>query len=163
MTATTPTGSVLQDEQGLVLVFDRVLDAGAADVWAALTEPARVARWFGTVTGDPATGEVEVRMTAEGADAAEPVQLVECRPASLLVVDLPSPDGTWRVSVALERRGARTELRFEQRLAEPYDATSIGPGWQYYLDRLMAVVAGEPVPEGFDEYLLLADAYALPS
>ena len=35
-----------------------------------------------------------------------------------------------------------TTLVFVQRLAEPYDASSIGPGWHYYLDRLDAVVAG---------------------
>lgn len=54
-------------------------------------------------------------------------------------------------------------LIFTQRLAEPYDASSIGPGWHYYLDRLGAVVARLPVPDHWDDYYPpLKGAYAPP-
>jgi hypothetical protein len=50
------------------------------------------------------------------------------------------------------------------RLAEPYDASSIGPGWHYYLDRLDAVVADTAVPDKWDDYYpALQDAYSAPS
>ena len=35
-------------------------------VWAAVTEPERLARWIGTWTGDPASGQVDFRMLFEG-------------------------------------------------------------------------------------------------
>ena len=54
---------------------------------------------------------------------------------------LPSPDGVWHLSVSLRCEADVTTLAFTHRLAEPYDANSIGPGWHYYyyLDRLGAV------------------------
>ena len=48
------------------------------------------------------------------------------------------------------------------RLAEPYDATSIGPGWHFYLDRLAAEVARRPVDQVWDDYAPLGGEYALP-
>jgi uncharacterized protein YndB with AHSA1/START domain len=163
MTVTTPLGQVLRDEQGMRLEFVRTYDDPVEDVWSALTEPERVARWIGTVSGDPATGTVELLMTEDEGSTPATVTIVECEPPTRLVVELPSPDGTWRLSVALRAQGGATTLVFTQRLAEPYDASSVGPGWHYYLDRLGAVIAGFDVPDSWDDYYpSLADAYAPP-
>ena len=43
----------------------REFRAPIEDVWAAVTEPERLARWIGTFSGDPASGQVAFRMTAE--------------------------------------------------------------------------------------------------
>jgi len=164
MTVTTALGQVLRDEDGVRLEFIRSYDDPIEDVWSALTEPDRVARWLGTWTGDPATGTVELLMTEDEGSTPQTVTILECQPPTQLVVDLPSPDGAWRLSVALRARADVTRLVFTQRLAQPYDASSIGPGWHYYLDRLAAVVADTAVPNTWDEYYpLLQDAYALPS
>ena len=66
--------------------------------------------------------------------------------------------------MTLSAQGDETTLRFVQRLAEPYDASSIGPGWHFYLDRLGAVLNGHDVPDDFDAYYpaLQAD-YDLPA
>lgn len=146
------------------LEFTRRHDEAIDDVWSALTEPERVARWLGEWTGDPASGTVQLRMTAEDVACPEDVVIVECEPPSLLIVDMPSPDGTWRITVSLaDDAGGGTTLRFVQQLAEPYDAGSIGPGWQYYLDRLGAAITGGPVPADFDRYYpALQDAYEVP-
>ena len=66
MTATSPPGRVLRDAGAVHLVYERVLDAPVARVWAAVTAPDLLERWFGRWSGDPATGEVAVLMTAEG-------------------------------------------------------------------------------------------------
>ena len=164
MTVTTPLGQLLHDEEGMRLEFVRTYDISTEDVWSALTEPDRVARWFGTWTGDPATGSVELLMTEDEGSAPQIVTILECRPPTRLEVDLPSPDGNWRLSVSLRAQAAVTTLVFTQRLAEPYDASSIGPGWHYYLDRLGAVVADTTVPDRWDDYYpSLQDAYAIPS
>lgn len=163
-TATSPTGRVVRAGEAMRLEFVRRYDDAIDDVWSALTEPERVARWLGDWTGNPASGTVQLRMTAEDASTPEEVVIVTCEPPMLLVVDMPGPDGAWRISVALEgETGGGTTLRFVQQLAEPYDAGSIGPGWQYYLDRLGAVISGSPVPTDFDRYYpALQGAYEAP-
>ena len=71
--------------------------------------------------------------------------------------------GLGRLSVTLTEAAGRTTLVFTHRMAEPYDASSIGPGWQYYLDRLDAVLADAPVPAVWDDYWpSLREAYPLP-
>ncbi len=164
MTVTTPLGQVLRDEEGMRLQFVRTYDHTVEEVWSALTEPDRVARWIGSVSGDPATGTVELVMTEEGSSTPTVVTILECEPPARLVVEVPSPDGTWRLSVELQAHGAGTTLVFTQRLTEPYDASSVGPGWHYYLDRLGAVVTGLDVPDSWDDYFpSLKNAYAQPS
>lgn len=164
MAITSRPGSVRRDADGMRIEFERHLGAAPDLVWAALTESALTGRWFGTWTGDPATGTVELTMVAEDDDSIQTVTILECTPPSVLSLEVPGPDGTWPLSVRLSPAGTDpgTALVFTHRLAEPYDATSIGPGWHYYLDRLEAVVDGRPVPEEFDPYLELSDAYGLP-
>lgn len=163
MSVTTPLGQVLRDQDGIRLEFVRSYHEPIEDVWSALTDSDRVARWLGTVSGDPGSGAVELVMTEEEGATPQVVTIVECAPPTRLVVDVPSPDGTWRLHVVLATEGDVTTLAFTQRLAEPYDASSVGPGWHYYLDRLGAVVDGADVPASWDDYYpSLKDAYALP-
>ncbi len=103
-------------------------------------------------------------MPDEEGSSPETVTILECEPPTRLAVDVPSPDGTWRLLVSLREQAGVTTLVFTQRLVEPYDASSIGPGWHYYLDRLGAVVADTTVPDRWDDYYpSLQDAYAIPS
>ncbi|WP_299035893.1 SRPBCC family protein [uncultured Pseudokineococcus sp.] len=163
MVVESPLGRVLRDADGVRLEFERTYEHPVEDVWAALTEPDGLARWIGTVTGDPRSGTVELVMSEDDGAAAEVVSVVECVPPSRLVVDLPSPDGPWRLSVVLRAEGRLAALVLTQRLDEPYDAGSIGPGWHYYLDRLGAVVGGRPVPADWDAYYpALEPHYAVP-
>ncbi len=163
MTVTTPLGQVLRDQDGMLLEFVRAYDEAIDAVWSALTSPERVARWLGSVSGDPTTGRVEVVMTEDEGATPTTVTILECEPPTRLVVELPSPDGIWRLSAVLRAQDNVTTLVFTQRLAEPYDASSVGPGWHYYLDRLGATIADAPVPDAWDDYYpSLAAAYPLP-
>ncbi len=162
MTTTSPLGQVLRDEHGMRLKFMRTYDEPAAEVWSALTDPDRMARWFGTWTGDPATGTVQLQMVED--PASQPARILECTPPTRLAVEVTSADGPWPLSITLTEDAGVTTLVFVHRLAEPYDASSVGPGWHYYLDRLGAVVQGEPVPEVWDDYFPgLAEDYPLPA
>jgi uncharacterized protein YndB with AHSA1/START domain len=162
MTATTsPMGTVIRDDEGMRLEFVRTYDEPATEVWSALTDPDRMARWFGTWTGDPATGTVQLHMVED--TSPQPATIVECTPPTRLVVEVASADGPWPLSVTLTEAGGVTTLVFVHRLAEPYDASGVGPGWHYYLDRLGAVVQDQPVPAVWDDYFpRLADSYPLP-
>lgn len=164
MTVTTPLGQVLRDDDGMRLQFTRTYNEPVEDVWAALTEPDRVARWFGTWTGDPASGSIEVLMTAEEGSATQAVQILECQPPHRLVMELPNPNGAWLLAVSLSAENGVTTLDFTQRLTGPDDASDIGPGWHFYLDRLGAVVTDDAVPGDWDDYYPSPkDAYQLPS
>lgn len=163
-TVTDRLGQVLRDADGVRLEFVRSYDAPIADVWAAATDPNRMERWIGHWTGDPSTGTVQFAMTSEGSDIEpQPVVIDECTAPTRLAVTLPSPDGPWPLQVTLTEQAGGTLLRFVHHLAEPYDASSVGPGWQYYLDRLGAVVDDAPVPDDFDAYYpRFADDYPIP-
>jgi uncharacterized protein YndB with AHSA1/START domain len=137
------------------VVFTRTFTAPVEDVWAAVTEPDRLERWIGTWTGNPAAGSVRFRMTAEGDDVPEQLFAIdECRPPYSLEVTSTDADGSsWRLRLVLSRDGQVTTLRFGQHLTDPDLASSVGPGWDYYLDRLVAAEAGNDLSAvDFDDY-----------
>lgn len=160
---------------GTDLAFTRTFRAPIDDVWAACTEPARMERWIGTWSGDPASGEIVFRMTAEGDDVPAEVYLVEvCEPPRRFSVRARdaapfSPDGSgpqvhWQHTLELAEADGVTTLTFTQAVPEgPVGAdmvASVGPGWDYYLDRLLAAHAGDdPSTIVFEPYLDRSDAY----
>ena len=123
------------------VVIERRFRAPVDDVWAAVTEPERLARWIGTWSGDPASGVVQFRMTAEGEDVeAEPVTVHECDPPRRLALSWaggPSEGGLWEVELDLAEQAGLTTLTFAQRVPDTATARDVGPGWEYYLDRLV--------------------------
>ena len=50
------------DGKGIVRIEDR-FDTGIDDLWLALTDPRRLARWIGEVEGDLATCEIPLQRT----------------------------------------------------------------------------------------------------
>ncbi|MCW2609537.1 MAG: hypothetical protein QOC93_2695 [Actinomycetota bacterium] len=160
---TTPRGRVLPDPDGHRVEYRRTVPEPPAELWAALTEPARLERWIGTWTADgtPGVGStVQFVMLAEEDAEAEPVTIRECDPPRLLVVDWHVPDeAMWRVEVTLTPAGGATDLLFVQRMSEPEGLGEVGPGWHYYLDRLQASLAGTDLPRWDDYYPALRDAY----
>jgi uncharacterized protein YndB with AHSA1/START domain len=169
-TIESPRGSVEPGEPGgggVRVVFRRELDELVEDVWAAVTEPDRLARWMGTYTGDAYVGAtVQFVMTAEEQVAPEPVTILECEPPHRLVVEMPDASGpdrpAWRLEVSLTQAGGGTVLTFVHHLADPAAAADMGPGWQYYLDRLEASFVGGRMPE-WDPYLELREHYRAPT
>jgi hypothetical protein len=51
-----------------------------------------------------------------------------------------------------------TTLRLTHHLDDSADPASTGPGWEYYLDRLVAARDGTPMPE-WDDYYPAQKAY----
>ncbi|HEX5944940.1 MAG TPA: hypothetical protein VFY82_01625 [Acidimicrobiales bacterium] len=58
----------------------------------------------------------------------------------------------------LSEHDGTTELRFVHHLDADANAAEVGPGWEYYLDRLVASRAGAPPPD-FDDYYPAQSAY----
>ena len=91
--------------KGVVRMQDR-LGTGIGDVWSALTDPARLARWYGEVQGDLRPGgEFRVRVLASGwagtgrVEACEPPRR---RPRSMSKTSPPTSPG---VRAAMPTRG----------------------------------------------------------
>ena len=149
------TGDVVSIDGHPNLVLTRRFAAGADDVWRELTESERLERWIGRCEGDPSSGHVSFFMTAESADAeAEEYTILECDPPRRFAGDTSQGAGAWHLWFELsESDDAGTTLRFGQRLNPTDDVGSIGPGWEYYLDRLVAAHEGRDASTvSWDDY-----------
>jgi len=141
-----PTGNLHRIAGRLTLVLTRDYAAPIDDVWAAVTEPERMERWIGTWSGDPTSGSVRFRMTAEGEGVAEDeVQVRECDPPRRLAVTSRFGTAEWHLELDLAEVDGVTTLVFSQPDVDPDDAHSVGPGWEFYLDRLGAALDGTDV------------------
>jgi len=141
-----PTGRIETAGDVRRLVIERELRVPIDDVWAAVSESERLERWIGTFTGDPASGHVQFAMTAESEDAAaDDMEIRECTPPTRLAVTSQVGDERWQLELDLVERDGATVLTFTQPDIDPAAAESVGPGWEYYLDRLVAVLTGGDV------------------
>jgi uncharacterized protein YndB with AHSA1/START domain len=134
-----PTGRL---DPGGHLVLTRTFRAPVEEVWAAVTDSARLARWYGAWSGDPATGRVEVLLTVEDLDEPEPLLIRRCDPPRHLALTLGTAADAWRVDLDLQDDDGATVLRLTHRYPDPDEVESVGPGWEYYLDRLVAAETG---------------------
>jgi uncharacterized protein YndB with AHSA1/START domain len=159
----TPTMTGRRDEREPEwIVFPRTFQAPLDEVWKAVTEPERLERWIGTWSGDPAAGRVSFRMTAEGEDVpASDYVITACRPPEHLGLEADAAGMHWELRLDLSEADGVTTLLFAQRMTDPELASSVGPGWEYYLDRLVAAETGGDVAgvKWDDYYPALADDY----
>lgn len=158
-----PTGT--NPDGGPNLFLARWVSIDRTEVWRSLTDSDQLDRWFGTWTGDPSSGTVMVTMTAEAEPTSPSAFTIEhCAPPKGLTVSSRAEGDLWRIQVTLvstdHPRGTRIELRHLD--VNPELLAFIGPGWEWYLDRWVAVLLGTARPslQDFDsEYLPLGDAY----
>ncbi|SFP50530.1 Uncharacterized conserved protein YndB, AHSA1/START domain [Amycolatopsis arida] len=148
----TPTGRLLRTADGYDVVHTRTFRAPIDDVWASVTEPERTARWFGPWKGEAGPGRtVQVQMSYEDNAPWCDLRIDECEPPRRLAVSIIDEAGHWRMELLLDESAGATELRFAQHLESTTGIGEIGPGWEYYLDALVAATKGEPRPN-FDDY-----------
>lgn len=159
MTATTATGGKGTRHGRDYVVLTREFTAPIEDVWAAITESDRLARWIGSWTGDPADGRVTFQMLYEGDEIPEEqFHIDECVPPHRLAITTSGPyeDGrmvTWHLELDLAETDGITTLTFAQSVPEPGMAETVGPGWEYYLDRMVAAeTGGDLAAVSFDDY-----------
>ena len=153
----TRRGVVTRTDDGRQrLEFRRSWPDPIEDVWSALTEPERLARWIGVYDGERAVGgRGTFAMThEEGESVGEPMTIVECDPPRRLVIEWVQQDAdAWQVDLDLWQEGDRTVLRFVQFYGAGADVTDFLLGWHWYLDKLGAEVGGAPAPADWDTFL----------
>ena len=143
-TAPVPTGRVAEGPLGREIQLTREFRAPIDAVWAAMTESERLERWIGRWEGDPRTGRVDFFMTAEGEDApVEEYRIEVCEPPHRFGGTTAVGDDQWHLRFELSEQGGVTTLLFAQAIVD--DLGDVGPGWEYYLDRLDAALADRDV------------------
>ncbi|MEV6319445.1 SRPBCC family protein [Streptomyces sp. NPDC051776] len=155
----TPTGRLLPTANGCDLVLTRTFRAPIEDVWASVTEPQRTARWFGPWEGDAAPGRtIRVRMAYEEGAPWCDVRIDACEPPRRLAVSMGDDAEKWRMELCLSESGGTTELHLVQHLTSEKGLGEVGPGWEYYLDMLVAAREDAEKPD-FDAYYPAQKAY----
>ncbi|GAA4238487.1 hypothetical protein GCM10022254_54650 [Actinomadura meridiana] len=148
-----PTGELFRTGTGSDLVLTRTFRASAEDVWASVTESDRTARWFGPWEGDAVPGgTIKVQMAFEEQAPWMDMRIDACEPPQRLALSTTDESGTWRLELLLSEAGGSTQLRFVQHLDSDDQIGEIGPGWEYYLDMLVAAHNGSPKPDFNDYY-----------
>ncbi len=146
------TGTIVRTDLGPNIELARTFHAPIADVWDCIIDPSRMNRWIGTWRGEPGTGKrVMFAMTAEGEGPESEVLIHRCVAPSHLDVETQFGEDSWRLVLDLAESDGTTTLTFRQPLANDAQAEIAGPGWEYYLDRLVAVHTGTDFAE-WDEY-----------
>ena len=130
---TSMFGEIARVGSGFDLRFERILATDVDDLWSALTEPERLARWMNVYTGDLALGGTWHALLDDGSDyavgtvtACDPPRsftttwhAIEEHPTELTVTVDAMPEGA---RLTLEHTGVQSIY--------------YGPGWQTYLEQL---------------------------
>jgi uncharacterized protein YndB with AHSA1/START domain len=121
--------------------LQRSYDATPAELWSAWTEPDRIGRWLGNITGDRVLGG-EIRLSMTPTDI--PVLRIEaCDEPHRLVVTWTSPDEPdSQVELLLEPVGESTRLTLRHSLVGEERAAGLGCGWEDFFNRLHEFLAG---------------------
>ena len=129
------------DGKGIVRIEDR-FDTGIDDLWSALTDTRRLARWIGDVEGDLRLGgEFSFRFFATGSEGTGRVEACEPPRRLLVTMALDQPDQDV-VEATLAADGDQTILVWEER-GMPVDLLAgYGAGVQIHVEDLAAYLAG---------------------
>jgi uncharacterized protein YndB with AHSA1/START domain len=141
MSAILGTMRRIDERRGAVRVED-VYDTDVADLWSAITEPHRLARWVAEVEGDLRIGGIiQARFTStwEG-----PGRIDVCEPPNHLVLTMePGTDDEAVIEAVLTEVGEQTRLVIEER-GLPLDVLyAHGAGWQAHIEDLGRYLAGD--------------------
>ena len=147
------TGTIGEGPFGGELQLQRRFAEPIETVWVAMTDSAELEKWIGRWEGDPSSGQVTFWMTAEGDDAPpEECTIRECNAPRSLNVETSVGPNMWHLRFELSHEDGVTTLLFAQRVGDE-QLSSVGPGWQYYLDRLSATLGGRDVTAvDWDDY-----------
>lgn len=145
MTSKNPTriigGVRAEGGKGAVRMEDR-LRTGIEDVWSALTDPARLIRWYGEVEADLRPGgEYHAHLHASGWEGAGVVDTCEA-PRHLVVTRAEADRDPGVTEITLTADGDETLLVWEERGMPLKLVAAYGAGVQIHVEDLIAHLAG---------------------
>jgi uncharacterized protein YndB with AHSA1/START domain len=139
------------DGKGVVRIEDRC-DTDIDDLWSAITDPARLVRWFAQADGDLRLGG-EFRTYVEADDVESTGRIVACEPPRRLVVITRETDESWRkgngvppfdmtLEATLTADGDHTVLVIDVHGMSLDSIAFYGAGWQIHAENLAAYLGG---------------------
>jgi uncharacterized protein YndB with AHSA1/START domain len=158
MTQTQIVGTLRAvDGKGAVRMED-VYATDIDDLWSALTEPERLARWIGDVQGELRLGGViHARFTSswEG-----PGRIDACdRPHRLLLTMDPGTGDETVIEAVLDVEADGTRLVIEERGLPLASLEAYGAGWQAHVEDLAAHLAGRDAADWRTRWAELTPEY----
>ena len=154
--------------KGVVRVEDRY-DTDIDDLWAAVTDPERLARWYGKVEGDLRPGGA-FTVYLESADLESNCRVDTCEPPQhLRLTSRESDESAGRgdgpepfeqtIEATLTADGAQTVLAIEVR-GLPLDKIEYyGAGWQVHAENLAAHITNSTPDDLESRWSELVPAY----
>jgi uncharacterized protein YndB with AHSA1/START domain len=146
-----------QDGKGAVRMED-LYDTDIDDLWSALTDPRRLARWIADVEGDLRLGgRIYARFTSSSED---PGRIDVCQAPSRLTVTLSpgEPDETV-IDATLVAEQDKTRLVIEES-GLPLDVLpGYGAGWQAHVEDLTAHLEGREAADWRTRWAELTPTY----
>jgi uncharacterized protein YndB with AHSA1/START domain len=134
-----------EDGKGVVRMEDRY-DTDIGDLWSALTDPGRLARWYGEVQGDLRLGgEFRAHITGAGERTG---RVDACEPPRRLLLTMRDPDpqpgqpDETVIEATLAAGRGQTILVVEERGMPPGLLAAYGAGVQIHVENLAAHIAG---------------------
>jgi uncharacterized protein YndB with AHSA1/START domain len=128
------------------------------DLWSALTDPERLARWIAQVDGDLQVGGAFQASFTSGWEGKGRVDV--CEPPRRLLVTLdPGQDEQTVIEAELIPDGDVTRLVIEERGLPLDNGAVYGAGWQVHVEDLGAYLAGRPRGDWRARWTELVPAY----
>ena len=130
------------DGKGIVHMEAR-FDTDIEDLWSALTDPRRLARWYGQIEGDLRPGgEYRARVFASGWEGTGRVEA--CEPPRRLLMTSKDSNEPYReaMEATLTTDGDQTVLILDQRDLPVDLLAAYGAGLQVHVEDLAAHIAG---------------------
>jgi uncharacterized protein YndB with AHSA1/START domain len=147
---------------GVVRMEDR-FDTDVDDLWSALTDPDRLAHWFGEVEGELFQGgEFRVRIALAGERRGK---VDACEPPQRLVLTMRDPDPQpgqpeqTVIEAQLIAEGGQTRLVWEERGMPVKLLPAYGAGIQIHVEHLADYINGRELRTAEDRWNELFPAY----
>lgn len=135
-------------------------DTGIEDLWSALTDPKRLARWYGEIEGDLRRGG-KYRAHVFASDWEGTGRIEACEPPRRFVVVSrdPTEPAESVTEVRLTADGDKTILVFEHRGVPLELLYAYGAGEQLHIEDLAGYIAGDERRDAQGRWAELESAY----
>jgi uncharacterized protein YndB with AHSA1/START domain len=156
MTDLTILGTLREEDGRGVVHVEDIYSTDIDDLWSAVTQPDRLARWLADLDGDPAAGPVGAKFTS-GWEGTLRVEV--CDAPRHLLVSSTDDDGDGVIEATLVAEGERTRLIIEERGLPVPEYVAHGAGWQAHLEDLESYLAGRERASWIDRLRALRPSY----
>jgi uncharacterized protein YndB with AHSA1/START domain len=145
------------DGKGVVRMEGRY-DTGIEDLWSALTDAQRLARWVAEVEGDLRPGGAFRATFTSSWEGPGRVEVCE-PPRHLLVTMSPGREDETVIEAELAADGGQTWLVVEERGLPLEELPAHGAGWQAHVEDLATHLAGRDRTDWRTRWAELAPSY----